>query len=78
MQNKMYWADYQYQTCYRNVPGACGSSNFCCGAYSPYIRVNAPISDNHADNRNVGCSIGSAAEMLIASLRVYQVWSLYC
>ena len=56
-QMKMYWADTQIQECQTS-----GQDNYLeCGAFGPYLRINAPISDGHVDNRAFGCSTGANA-----------------
>lgn len=58
-QHKMYWADIQTQDCEAITVGV--DVRITCHAYGAYIRYNAPISDNHNDNINIGCSIGRDA-----------------
>lgn len=57
-QKKMYWADTQVQEC---IYQALHPEYNGCGPWGPYIRLNAPISDGHDDNLNLGCSTGDAS-----------------
>ncbi|CAL9736447.1 hypothetical protein MOSE0_J09868 [Monosporozyma servazzii] len=53
-QQHMLWADYQVQNCKRTP-----ANKIECGAYSGYIRANAPFSSKGSDGYQLGCSTGS-------------------